>query len=280
MLNITDKALELLEHVHVNMPWRYLSRYLDLILEYGLHLELGFAAQELDRVERREFGNVSDLLQQRGCRLTLHGPFWDLCPGSSDAFIRQVSRLRLHQFFDLVAVFNPVQMVCHTGFDSRHHSSDFREWLERALAVWEPLVARAEQLETRFLLENVWESGPSLHRAIFDSLPSPYFGFCLDVGHQHTFSDTPMIRWLEILGDRLQELHVHDNDGAADAHLPVGAGTVDFPGLFALLRAKRPRPLLTLEPHEKDDFARTMNKLAEVLPADWFGNGAGGPASV
>lgn len=279
MLNLSDQALKLLPHVHVNMPWLYLNRYLDLILDHGLHLELGFSARELDCVAVSEFSKVSELLRQRGCRLSLHGPFWDLCPGSSDDFVRQVSRLRLHQFFDLIPVFQPVQVVCHTGFDSRHHSPDFSQWLDRALTVWEPLVVRAEQLKTPFLLENVWEAGPALHRAIFDRLPSPQFGFCLDVGHQHSFSSTPMTRWLEVLGDRLRELHVHDNDGSADTHQPVGAGTVDFSALFRSLGARSLHPLLTLEPHQQDDFVRTLHHLAEVLPPAWW-LGSAGPAAV
>ena len=268
---LSDKARSLLRRIHVNMPWHLLPRYQDLIEQYRLNLELGFSAADLDNVSRRDFQKAADALARQGSRLTFHGPFWELCPGSCDPLIRQISRLRLAQLFDLITVFRPLQVVCHTGFDPRHHSSDHGPWLERALEVLEPLVDRAEQLNIRLLLENVWESGPALHRAVFDRLPSSHLGFCLDLGHQHAFSSTPLEQWLGVLADRLGEIHVHDNDGSRDAHLPVGAGTIAFPTLFGFLLDRGRRPLLTLEPHEQSHFTASLNGLAAVLPDRYYG---------
>ena len=44
------------------------------------------------------------------------------------------------------------------------------------------------------------------------------FGFCLDVGHA-TLLGKDLYRFISILGDRLQVLHVHDNNGLQDEHL-------------------------------------------------------------
>jgi sugar phosphate isomerase/epimerase len=59
-------------------------------------------------------------------------------------------------------------------------------------------------------------------------------GITLDVGHANmagiSLRDT-VLR----LGQRLQLVHVHDNDGSADQHLPVGRGTVDWLGLVEAL---------------------------------------------
>ncbi|MBQ9746915.1 MAG: sugar phosphate isomerase/epimerase [Clostridia bacterium] len=43
------------------------------------------------------------------------------------------------------------------------------------------------------------------------------FGFCLDIGHLLLVGQDPCY-WIERLGDRLETLHVHDNDGANDGH--------------------------------------------------------------
>jgi sugar phosphate isomerase/epimerase len=50
-------------------------------------------------------------------------------------------------------------------------------------------------------------------------------GFCLDVGHAHTMG---LLQEFMDLKHRLVNLHVHDNRGDYDAHLPIGDGTVDF----------------------------------------------------
>lgn len=256
-------------HVHVNMPWPMLSKYLDVIREEKLHLELGFTAEDLDRMDWKVFEGTIAVLKSWGCRLTLHGPFWELCLGSCDPLIRQVTLLRWHQILDVAARVGPVHVVCHTGYDPRHHREQRRAWVERALAALEPFVNRAERQKTPLCLENVWEEDPALHQEIFSRLESPFLGFCLDVGHQHAFSRTSLAEWLDALSGRLLELHLHDNDGSRDAHLPVGMGTINFALLFDTLLRKRRQPLLTVEPHSKEHLVKTLVALDKVLPETW-----------
>lgn len=250
--------------VHISMPWQYLPRYLDLVLEHRFNLEIGIGGAELDALTRAEARDLAKKLCEADIRISLHGPFWDLCAGSTDPFIRQVTRTRLQQIFDLVPIFNPIQVVCHTGYDPRHHG-DWRHFLEVSLATWEPLLERAELLKVPLLLENVWEYGPQLHYELFTRLASPYLGFCLDVGHQHSFSRTALTGWLEALSDHLREIHVHDNNGSGDAHLPVGQGNIDFELLFQVLQERDKKPLLTLEPHRESHLFESLGALTEIL---------------
>lgn len=255
----------LLRSVHVNLPWRQLPKYLDIILDLRLNLEIGIEATVLDELSRTEIVSLVGRLQGKECRITLHGPFWDLCPGSIDPLIRRVSRQRLEQLFDVLEPFNPVQVVCHTGFDPRHHAGHRSSWVDRSLALWESLVERAEKQKVPLLLENVWEPGPDIHRELFDRIPSSFFGFCLDVGHQHSFSRTPLKAWLEELQSVLREIHLHDNDGTSDSHLPIGEGTIDFIELFRYLGSNRMKPLLTLEPHREEHLVKSLRGLHRIL---------------
>jgi sugar phosphate isomerase/epimerase len=50
-------------------------------------------------------------------------------------------------------------------------------------------------------------------------------GICLDVGHANTMG---LLSEFMALKPRLVNLHVHDNKGSFDEHLPIGDGTVDF----------------------------------------------------
>ncbi|MCU0589295.1 MAG: sugar phosphate isomerase/epimerase [Syntrophobacteraceae bacterium] len=263
--NLTGPMLQLLSHVHVNMPWKVLPQHLLTVLTLKMNVEIGLDAMALDTRSPREFAPVAERLHARGCRVSLHGPFWGLEPASMDPMVRQISRYRIQQFFDLISIFDPVQVVCHTGYDPRHYLSHEESWVDGSVAFWEPFVTRAESLQTPLLLENVWEAGPTFHRAIFDKLPSPFFAFCLDVGHQNGFSSTPLGEWLNVLGDHIQELHLHDNDGTFDQHRPVGSGSVDFQTLFLFLRATGRDPLMTLEPHREEDLAETLEGLIRVM---------------
>ena len=56
------------------------------------------------------------------------------------------------------------------------------------------------------------------------------FGFCLDTGHLNLTSQDPN-KWINILGNRLKILHLHDNDGRGDLHqLPFSFQNADGPG--------------------------------------------------
>jgi sugar phosphate isomerase/epimerase len=256
---------KVIRQVHINMPWLHLPRHLDMVLEYGFHLEIGLGGIDLDGLSPIEAERTVSRLHAAGIRLSLHGPFWDLCPGSTDPLIRQVTRTRLQQLFELIPVFNPVQVVCHTGYDPRHHGEDWHRFLELSLATWDPILERAQSLEVPLLLENVWEYGPQLHQALFARLPSPYLGFCLDVGHQHSFSRTPLMDWLAALTEQLREIHLHDNHGSGDSHLPLGQGNIDFHSLFQFIKERRAEPLLTLEPHRERHVFESLRALTEIL---------------
>ncbi len=264
------RTLRSVRHVHVNMPWAMVPKYMEVIRQERFHLELGFTGEDLDRLDWKALEGTVALLKSWGCRLTVHGPFWDLCAGSCDFLIRQVSLLRWHQIFDVAARIGPAHIVCHTGYDPRHHREQKNAWIQRALGLWEPLVERAHRQHVCLCLENVWEEDPSFHEEIFSRLDSPFLGFCLDVGHQHAFSRTSLREWLDVLSGRLLEIHLHDNDGTRDAHLPVGMCTINFTFLFETLVQKGRKPLLTVEPHTKEHLLKTLVNLDRVLPETWM----------
>ena len=62
---------------------------------------------------------------------------------------------------------------------------------------------------------------------------------CLDVGHAHvegTREGREMIsEYARVLGDDVVHLHLHDNHGTGDEHLPTGEGTIDFAALAPFL---------------------------------------------
>jgi sugar phosphate isomerase/epimerase len=74
----------------------------------------------------------------------------------------------------------------------------------------------------------------------------PSLGVTLDVGHAHV-ARVPLADIVHRLGCRLRHVHVHDNDGTADQHLPVGHGTVDWRKLIAALDAISYSGFLELE---------------------------------
>ena len=88
----------------------------------------------------------------------------------------------------------------------------------------ERLVRIAEQENVRLAFENMRVSQHI--DAVLGSFSSPVVGFCYDSGHENYWSRDR--DWLELYGDRLFAVHLHDNLGDRDAHLIPFDGCVDW----------------------------------------------------
>jgi sugar phosphate isomerase/epimerase len=86
-------------------------------------------------------------------------------------------------------------------------------------------------------------------RPLFDAAPS--LGLHLDVGHanigRRPEEPNRVAELLDAFGDRLAHVHVHDNLGLDDLHLPLGAGSVDWPAVVHALRGAGYDETVTIE---------------------------------
>jgi sugar phosphate isomerase/epimerase len=107
----------------------------------------------------------------------------------------------------------------------------------------EAVASLAEDARTagvRLMVENMGRSfgTPEELSPLFGAAPGA--GFHLDVGHAHLgrrpeeANRTAVL--LEAFADRLAHVHVHDNLGLDDLHLPLGSGSVDWPEVAHVLR--------------------------------------------
>ena len=84
------------------------------------------------------------------------------------------------------------------------------------------------------------------------------------------FLMTPLKIWLQELGKYLGHLHLHDNHGKTDEHLPVGCGTFPFAELFQTLRAIGAKPTMTLEAHNQDALWESLNNIKSMKLLDFL----------
>ena len=70
---------------------------------------------------------------------------------------------------------------------------------------------------------------------------------CLDVGHVNVFSPLASKKWIKVLGKTLTHMHIHDNCGKQDKHLPVGSGKINFKDIFKALKKYNPDCTVSLE---------------------------------
>ena len=259
---------DLLRQVQVNIPFTMLyDTYLGRFLEYELNPEIGIDAQALERFDFSDFQRIAEKLHAHHLSITLHGPFIDLSAGSTDPAVKAVTRSRFEQLLKLVPAFRPRTVVCHAGYDWKRYGYFKEDWIESSLDTWSWLADSLVDQGSRLMLENVYEDDPQDIRIIFERLKNQKVGFCLDAGHLFAFGQNNLKPWLEGLGSYIGQLHLHDNHGRKDEHLPLGHGKIDFKLLFAyLISNDLPRPIITLEPHREEDLWPSLDYLATVWP--------------
>ena len=210
--------------------------------EPSLHLpivcEMGFEAIELNLYKGRKHfdetnkSSIEELLRvSDGLGLevwSIHSPDVGSLGGEDrDGQRRQIESLR--NCLELAEHLGASVVVSHglliAPFDEDLEGSETRlaESLEQLLMI-------AESVDAKIAFENGTISRPG-HRAIDvlrrgnQTSPSA-FGFVLDTGHSNIAGDLHEV--CGNVGDRLISLHLNDNDGERDIHLPPGEGTVEW----------------------------------------------------
>ncbi len=256
-----DFMQDVIRKVHVHMPYHLLSRYLPMILEQRLNLELYFNHDVLNTMDDDECRKTAATIQNAGLMLTFHAPFVDLRPGALDDRIRQVSQDRIRQVFDLAPIFKPLKIVCHPSFDERYYVSCDDLWLENSVRFWTELIDVARASNVVVALENVYEKSPDILRRLFERITCDHLCFCFDTGHFNVFARSPLKAWVTQMGRYIGHLHLHDNFGKFDEHLPVGSATFPFDELFDALKILNVKPTFTLEAHSQDHLWQSLNNV-------------------
>lgn len=230
---------------------------------HDLYPEVYLPGEALDSIGEKD---LSPLIKWResGRDVSLHAPFMDLSPGGLDPRVLEVTRLRFSQVRDIVEIVRPRNVVFHPGYDRWRYGYQRDMWLNNSMDIWSEVVDWGDKLGSRVLLENVFDVEPDHLVKLRDMIGKP-LGFCFDTGHFLLFSDVSLDGWLSALGESLVELHLHDNFGDRDSHLPIGDGIFDFPGLLAHLDDEAMDPLIVLEHHSRKETILSLKKMRRYL---------------
>jgi sugar phosphate isomerase/epimerase len=253
------------DRLHAHLPWQRNTEFLGYILDLGLAPEIAFKGPDLDDLAVERLVAVGRLIRATGQRPTVHAPFFDLSPGAIEPLVREVTRQRLTQSLQAAAHLGAHLMVVHPGYDRWRYPNLAATWTDHAATTFAPLVVMAEQCDCRLALENIYEQSPVTLLDLAARLDSPWFGHCFDIGHWQLFGRTSLSDWLTAIGPRLLHLHLHDNHGQSDDHLPVGEGSIDYAPLMKMLSCAPQQPSVTLEAHNPEELRRSLANLNQLM---------------
>jgi sugar phosphate isomerase/epimerase len=204
------------------------------------------------------------ILKEFNGRVIIHGPFLGIRYTYNDYLLRKAVFKRMQMTYKLVKELNPDIIVLHSGFSEEMRSFNLEDlWLNETANFWKKEIYKYEKVNTRIVIENIVEDEPSLLMELHDIVGSKFFGLCLDVGHTNIFSNLPIKEWISKMGKRLHYVHLHDNSGKEDEHLPVGRGNINFDDIFNKLKEVIPDVQVSLE--VDDNIENNIENLEMVI---------------
>ncbi|MBI5418769.1 MAG: sugar phosphate isomerase/epimerase [Deltaproteobacteria bacterium] len=253
-------------HATVPFPMLEAADTARFIAELGVGPEIYFSGNVLDSLAPRRAETAGEALVRAGVRsVTFHAPFEDIWPGARDEEARRLAVRRLRQAVALAPAFRPRGIVIHGGYSGWIFDHDPDKWFEPARRTFEEVLETAEAHGVDLFVENVFDEVPDHLLRLSEAIGSKRLGFCLDAGHATLFSRVPVHKWVEAFGPGIREMHIHDNRGLRDDHLPVGEGSINFRGVLLAALDAGASPILTLEPHRIEHFHRGLSALRSLL---------------
>lgn len=134
-------------------------------------------------------------------------------------------------------------------------STVYRELAHRARELGIPLAVENQLYNPRQYPNTIDE-----FRGLCESVDNIHF--LLDTGHAYLEGgDQCLHAYVNTFGDRLLGIHVSDNHGEKDEHLPVGEGTIDFQQLISQLGKQHVKLPLILEIWNREGFVPSKEIL-------------------
>jgi sugar phosphate isomerase/epimerase len=199
---------------------------------YGLDIELSSDMAEMfpqlpGPAELREMGRAA------GVGFTLHLPFVDLNLASLIEPAWRVSLERMQRALEYGATVGAKVGVLHTGQVPLRHPLLIELAFERLNEALQALAAPPIPVAVENLVldeQDLLRTPEELVRLVEEA--GEGFGFTLDLPHAFVQGGETQIKaYLEAMQTSrapLLHLHLHDNNGDHDAHLPVGAGSLPY----------------------------------------------------
>ncbi|MEM2899256.1 MAG: sugar phosphate isomerase/epimerase family protein [Thermoplasmata archaeon] len=196
-------------------------------------------------------------------KLQVHAPFSDINIASLNDGILQASLNSIEKVIESCRKVNISMVTIHPGFYSPISFVDKDVAKRRNVQSLVKLGRFAKEHSVRLALENM----PAIQWVILETaedlrnaLETAEIGMCFDLGHANTTKRTEELIKLK---DKFVNVHVHDNFGEKDAHLPVGIGNANISRTISELKGYRGNYILEIR--DISDALESKNAFEKIL---------------
>lgn len=231
----------------------------ELFTAEGVGIELIDFSVGMNLDKKEEYLNKwkNTLTEMGQPQLTIHGPFLDLNPASFESYVQKATWERFHQTYEIAAELHADKIIFHT---CRIPLVCYPQgWPKRLAEFWNAFLTSHSEIPVA--VENVFDEDPWLMADFAALVTAENFGICLDAGHANCFSQKPVQEWTTALSPWISHLHIHDNHGNSDEHLPLGKGSIPWDTLLPLFTKLPKLTGVTIENAKAEDFRDSLSCL-------------------
>ena len=205
---------------------------------------------------RRHQAKIASALHRHQMDLICHLPTFVSTADLTDG-IRAASLKEILMSLQVAAELHAVKVVLHPGHIGGMGFFVKEQAKKYAMQSLETIVEEANRLGIRLCLENMFPKYPSFVEPkdfvdIFNRFPT--LEMTLDIAHANigTRTERRALHFISRYHSRIGHIHASDNFGKEDQHLPIGAGSIDFPKVVKALNKIGYEETVTLEIFSRD----------------------------
>ena len=247
------------------------SALVDRPFDWAYQLEdLGYTGWEIVDEGRQKLtpDNIAEarqIAETTNLTITIHLPYSDLNLASMNQPIWEETVRQMKGCLDLSHDFARLAVLHPGHFSPLGMQLPDAAWSQAILGI-QQVSDHAAELDMRVAVENMVNMLAILGRrpeeisGIIETVDRENVGFIFDVGHANTNGN--VVDFLK-LKDRVIHMHVHDNHGERDEHLPVGNGTVPWTKVAQAMKNYRGR--IVTESRSLEEGQRSVNRLKKLM---------------
>lgn len=236
----------------------------DWIGRISERFELWEIFSEADHAITNDTEGLADILSSYDLRYSVHSPICDMNIASMTDRLRRASINELVETAKAANRLDIRMMTVHPGLDSMSVHGVTERAVERARLAMRDIEKASQEYGVTMAIENMPVMPFFLGRTAADLahiVDGTDLGICFDIGHANTCGQIDDM--VSTFGDRIVNIHIHDNHGERDEHLTIGEGTIDFPPILESLRGYRGN--YVIESRDFDSAVESQSRLSPML---------------
>jgi len=220
---------------------------------------------------RQQMNSILDDLASHSMSIICHLPTFVSTADLTDS-IREASLLEMFNSLEVAAELGSQKVVLHPGHIGGMGIYVEQTALAHANNSLAAIIDRAQTLGLCVCLENMFPKcrafvEPDDFVEILQRFPD--LKLTLDTGHANIANPggRRILEFIEKFGPRIGHLHVSDNFGERDDHIPLGAGKIDFLKIINALKQTGYDDTVTLEIFSEDrrELQKSRDRFDHIL---------------